>query len=138
MKSFLAVFEEERRGAGLSGGVTALDVRGVHRREVFLAAERRVPAIGERNQARIELLAQVSDELRQGIREVLVLAAAVAVTLHDDAAPEERVLRVEAAQAGALGRREKAVEDGSAVGVERARDDVPVAPGEARVEPCTH
>jgi len=62
------------------------------------------PAVGERHlgQLRIERLAQPLDRVGQRIAEILVLALAVAVALHDDMAAEAVLLRPQAGQRPAL------------------------------------
>ena len=60
-----------------------------------------VPAVGDRGERRIERRAQLGDELRQRIGEVLVLAAPEAVAGHHDAAAEQRVVGVARGERGA-------------------------------------
>src|SRR3546814_16444715 len=70
-----------------------------------------VPAVGDLRQRRVERFAQTRDDLRQRIGEVAVLAAAEAVTCHDDAAAEQRAILVAADKGLAILRAEEARQD---------------------------
>src|SRR5256885_17087665 len=98
--------------------MAALQVRLVLGREARLDSERRVPAIGDLRERRIERRAIGGNGLRQGIAEVLVLAAAEAVARHYHAATEESVVLVERGERAALRRRKQALDDGAAALVE--------------------
>src|SRR3546814_14995517 len=59
-------------------------------REARCDSQRGVPAVGDFRQRRVERFAQASNDLRQRIGEVAVLATPDAVARHDDAAAEQR------------------------------------------------
>src|SRR5437764_13305142 len=75
---------------------------------------------------RVERGALCGENLRQGIAEVLVLAAAEAVPRHHHAAAEKIVLRVQRGERAALRRREQALDDGAAALVESGTYFFPV------------
>ena len=51
-------------------------------------AESLIPLIGERDEIRVAMLPQLLDDSRQRIIKILVIAAAKAVTRHDDMTAE--------------------------------------------------
>src|SRR3546814_13364532 len=76
----------------LSGAMATPKITGMIRRKARRDAKGGVPAVGDLRQRRVERFAQTRDDLRQRIGEVAVLAAAEAVTCHDDAAAEQRAI----------------------------------------------
>ncbi|MGY3360541.1 hypothetical protein ACVWZK_007204 [Bradyrhizobium sp. GM0.4] len=74
----------------------------------------------------VERRAQLRDQIGQRIGEIFVFAAAKAVAAHDDTAAEVGVVGIERGDGAALLRREQALQDGGAVGVELAGDLRPV------------
>ena len=93
-----AVLQQQRRRAGLPGGVAALQESVVAFGIADVDAHRLVPAIGDAGKLRIQRRAQLRDQVRQRIGKILVLAAAKAVASHDDAAAEARVIGIERGQ----------------------------------------
>src|SRR3546814_6176385 len=82
-------------------------ITGMIRRKARRDAKGGVPAVGDLRQRRVERFAQTRDDLRQRIGEVAVLAAAEAVTCHDDAAAEQRAILVAADKGLAIPRDRK-------------------------------
>src|SRR3546814_10520254 len=83
------VAQQQRRRPLLSGAMATPKITGMIRRKARRDAKGGVPAVGDLRQRRVERFAQTRDDLRQRIGEVAVLAAAEAVTCHDDAARSE-------------------------------------------------
>src|SRR5207249_9423572 len=110
----LLVLEDERRRPALAGGVAALEKCPVIRREARVDSQTCVPAVRDLGEPGIERGTRRGDDLGQGIAEVLVLAAAEAVSRHHHAAAEKIVLRVQRGQRPALRRRKQALDDGAA------------------------
>ena len=79
------VLEQKRCRSDLPGGVAASQKIGMRFRIAHVDAQRLIPAIGDRRQPGVEGRAQVGDDWRQRIREVLVFAAPVTMPGHDDA-----------------------------------------------------
>src|SRR5262245_7643628 len=82
------VSQQQRRRPRLPRLMAAAEERLVRVREARRDLHRLMPAIGDRRQPRVERGAQVRDDRRQGIAEILVLAAPETVARHDDAAAE--------------------------------------------------
>src|SRR5437870_8241841 len=122
--------EDERRRPPLAGGVTAAQEVVEPLGKPAALAERAPPVVGDGNQPGIQGPPQRVHERRQRVAEVLVFSAPEAVPLHDDAAPETPVIRVERDQRAALLRRQQRRGGGTARLVERSRDPLPVERGE--------
>ena len=77
-----------------------------------------VPAVRDPGERRVERRAQARHELRQRVGEVFVLAAPEAVTGHDDAAAEQRVVGVACGERSAFVLGEQAAQHSAAMRVE--------------------
>src|SRR3546814_9521155 len=91
-------------------------------REARCDSQRGVPAVGYLRQRRVDRFAQASNDLRQRIGEVAVLATPEAVARHDDAAAEQRAVLVAVGEGLAVLRTEEARQDRKALRVERFGD----------------
>ncbi|MGY4230972.1 hypothetical protein ACVMIH_008333 [Bradyrhizobium sp. USDA 4503] len=127
----LAILQQQRRRPRLFGVMAALQERRMRRRISDIDPHRLVPTIGCRGQPRIERRPQLRDQVRQRIGEILVLAAAEAVTAHHDPAAELAVVGIQRGDGIAFLRRQQAVEDGASLPIEVGRDPVPVEPVDA-------
>ena len=123
-----AVPEEQRGRAGLARGVAPVQpvVERLGPRGVMAAPGR--PLAGDGQQPGPERGAQVGHEARQRVREVPVLAGAVAVPGHVDGRPEAAVVVVEVGQLTALGGGQHGPGGGDADGVEVGGHGGPVDP----------
>src|SRR5205807_1809747 len=122
--------EDERRRPPLAGRVTAAQEVVQPLGKPAALAERAPPTVGDGNQPRIEGPPQRVHDSRQRVAEVLVFSAPETVPLHDDAAPEAPVIRIECDQRAALLLRQERRGGGTAGLIERSRDLLPVERGE--------
>src|SRR6185369_2659303 len=76
------VLQQQRRRAGLAGGVTNLEILRVPRRIARGEIHPRVPRVGNSRQMRIERRAQLADEIWQRILEIAVFPLAETVARH--------------------------------------------------------
>src|SRR5690348_14692237 len=83
-----AVAKQQGRRPSLPGSVTAPEELRVRGRKPRLFAQELLPAVGHGRELRVQHFAQLADQRRQWIGEVLVLAAAEAMARHDDPAAE--------------------------------------------------
>ena len=88
-----AIAEQKRCRPGLSGIMAAGEEGGMLFRVTHVEFHRRVPAVGDVGQRRVEPCPQVRDDIRQGIVEIFVFAFAKAVAAHDYVAAEVIVVR---------------------------------------------
>lgn len=82
------IFQKQRCRPRLARLMTALDEIGMRDGIACVDAHRLIPSIRDCGERWIQLGSQTSDQLGQGIGEVLVLAASKSVASHDNAAPE--------------------------------------------------
>jgi pentatricopeptide repeat protein len=90
-----AVLEEQRSGSQLPCVMASLDEIGVALWVALLDTHCFVPAIRDWSEPRIERGAKAMNDRRERIAEVFVFAPSEAVSSHDDAAAEDRFLRIE-------------------------------------------
>jgi hypothetical protein len=127
----LAITQQQRRGSMLARGAALGQELPVLGWERPWQSERFPPAIGDRAQLRIQPLAQLRDGIRQRIREVAVLAASVAMLLHDDAAA--KTVAIVALRQGDAGIRiEQPRQHGPAARVEPLLEGLPVVTVDGR------
>jgi len=83
------IVEHQRRGLGLPCFVASFQKCGVFVRiSLSIFAEYLRPSIGDLREVRISAASEFSDQFRQRVGEVLVIADAEAIALHDDVAPK--------------------------------------------------
>ena len=122
----LGILKQQRRGLPLAGMVTSLEEVGEFLRIAGIDGQRGIPAVRDGRKFWIEGGAKSVDDFGQRVREVLVFAASEAVTGHDDAAAKEAVVGVESREIFTLLGRQDAFENGGALGIEVARDPIPI------------
>src|SRR5438270_13138977 len=98
----LAILQEQRRGLGLPGPVTTIEESRMIVGIAHFAAERVVPAIGDRGERGIERAAQIAHDVGKGVAEIFVLATPEAMARHHDPAAEAALLVVDSGQCRAL------------------------------------
>src|SRR5262245_65977492 len=94
--------------------------------------ERLAPAIGDGGERPVETVAELLDDCRQRIREVLVLATAETVARHHHAAPERARGVVEPGDRCAVRSIEQLLDDGMTIFVEPLAEARPVEACDAR------
>ena len=121
-----AVGQQQGRGPRLAG-LAATRQHVVHRfRKAAVLAQTLGPTVGDRRQRTVETLPESLHDVRQGVAEVLVLAASEAVAGHDHPTAEARVLEIEVGDPLAgLGLQDRAGQ-GPAARVELGADANPV------------
>ena len=98
----LTILQQQRRRPRLPGVVAAFQERLVAIGIADVDPHRLVPAIGDGAEPRVERGPQLRDQVGQRIGEILVLAAAEAVTRPSRSAAEVLVIRIEPSQRGAF------------------------------------
>lgn len=88
--------------------------------------ERGVPTIGDFGQVRIERRAELLNEFRQRLSEVLILAASIAVLFHHDAFAEKKVRTIGVNQRLTLVGRHEPCDHRRAVGIQLGAECRPV------------
>jgi hypothetical protein len=86
-----SVVEEERRGPGLPGTMTADEKCGMLVRISHIDIQGGVPAVSHAGQGRIQRMAQFRHQIGQGISKILVFTASEAVACHHDPTSEQLV-----------------------------------------------
>ena len=120
------VLQQERRWPRLPRLVAARDEIGMRVRIADIDPHRLVPAIGDRRQVRIDRPAEIGDDARQRIREVLVFTPPEAVPRHDHMAPEPAGVIVETGDCFTLVGGQKLFDHRPALVIEVRRDAGPV------------
>src|SRR6202051_3240966 len=108
------ILEEKRRRPYLTGVVTTLDEVGVLFRIAHINSHRFIPAIGDRDQMRIDRRPEFAQKIGKRIAEILVLSAPETMPLHNDSTANDLVVRVKAGDGPALLRRKKVLPPGVA------------------------
>ena len=121
-----SVLQEQRCRPTLSGAMAALKKIGVRFRVLDINTHQLIPSVRDRLKMRIQCRPQVRDDLGQRIFEVLVLAFAEAVALHDDAAAKRFILRIQRCHSVALRLRDEPRQYGIAVLVEISNNALPI------------
>jgi hypothetical protein len=88
-----------------------------------------VPCVGHAGEVRIERRAQVTEEFRQRVFEVAILAFTKPVPRHNDVAAEVTLVGIERRNGAALFARQKLRQGRAAVGIELACQPLPVICG---------
>ena len=120
------VAQQQRRRAGLAGGVATRQEVPMGRGEARREPHRLVPAIGDGREMGPEAFAQRRDGFGQRCREVLVLTTPEAVPGHDDAAAEGRLVVVGCGERGTCLGPQQRPGGGAAEGVEVGADARPI------------
>ncbi|ESY25690.1 hypothetical protein X750_03335 [Mesorhizobium sp. LNJC394B00] len=97
-----AILQEKRRRPRLAAFVAKLEEGGVVIGIAPCRAHAFVPVVGDAGQPGIERGAQATDQIRQRIAEIAVLALAEAMAGHHHMAAEMVLMRIETGDLGAL------------------------------------
>jgi hypothetical protein len=108
--------------------VATLDEVGVLFRIARIDSHRVIPAIGDRDQMRIDRCPKFAQKIGKRIAKIPVLPAPEAMPPHDDATAKDVVIRVEAGDFPAVLRGKKLFHHGVALLVQASLDPLPVEP----------
>src|ERR1700676_92830 len=97
-----SILEEKRRRPCLTRIVATLDEVGMLLRIADIDSHRFIPAVGDRDQMRIDRRPEFGQKIGKRIAEILVLAAPETMPLHDDATAKYVVVRVKTGDGPAL------------------------------------
>src|SRR5579872_1902481 len=123
-----SILKEKRRRPCLTRIVATLDEVGMFLRIADIDSHRFIPAIGDRDQMRIDCRAEFAYKTREGIAEIFVRAAPETMPLHDDATAKDVIIRVKAGDSPALLRRKKLFHHRVALLVQISCDPLPIEP----------
>src|ERR1700730_238309 len=121
-----SILKQKRRRPHLTGIVATVDEVGVLFRIARIDSHRFIPAIGDRDQMRIDRCPEFAQKIGKRIAEILVLPAPEAMPPHDDATAKDVVIGVKTGDASALLRGKKLFHHGVALLVQVSPDPLPV------------
>src|ERR1700684_4083821 len=120
------ILKEKRRRPHLAGIVTTLQEVAVLFRIARIDSHCFIPAIGDRDQMRIERCPEFAQKIGKRIAEILVLPTPEAMPPHDNATAKDVVIGVKTGDAPALLRGKKLFQHGVALLVQHSPDPQPV------------
>src|SRR5580693_913554 len=121
-----SIFKEKWRRPHLTGIVATLEEVGVLFRVAHIESHRFIPAIGNRDQMRIDRCPEFAQKIGKRIAEILVLPTPEAMPPHDNATAKDVVIGVKTGDAPALLRGKKLFHHSVALLVQVSPDPLPV------------
>jgi hypothetical protein len=105
------ILQQQRRRARLAGVMASLEERGMVVGIAFINSHADVPCVGDAGEARIKRCPQVTEQIRERVFEIAVLALAEAVPRHVDMTAEMALVGIEARDARTFFQREQLRQD---------------------------
>src|SRR5580692_7603943 len=120
------ILKEKRRRPHLTGIVATLDEVGVLFRIARIDSHPVIPAIGDRDQMRIDRWPEFAQKIGKRIAEIFILPTPEAMPPHDNATAKDVVIGIKTGDAPALLRGKKLFHHGVALLVQHSPDPLPV------------